>query len=610
MPRLPPEIAFLAAQGADPRLLAQAVSLAEAAGTDAATALLHTGLMDEETYYRSLARALGARFLDGPVPFGGRLAYPDCLVAGLAPLAPGAGAAAVIAPRGPAVADLLGGAGRGGGPAITTPTRLREAVFAAVPEAVAGHAAGALRRCAPETAARPPGPGLLVLALILGAALCLHAAAPGPVAQAATVAGQATLLALTAFRIAALAIPPPPAEAPPLPEAALPVYTVLVPLYREGRVVPRLLRGLAALDYPAAKLDIKILLEADDRETAALLAAIPLPARFEVVTVPPGQPRTKPRALNAALPLARGSLLVVYDAEDVPEPDQLRKAAAIFAAEPPDTACLQGRLVIDDHGDGLLPKLFAAEYAGLFDVLNPALAALDLPLPLGGTTMHLRTRVLRELGGWDAHNVAEDADLGIRLALAGYHVGDLPSATYEETAKGLRRWLAQRTRWLKGFLQTSLVHGRRPLAGAARLGPLGSLCAVALLPGTVASALAYPVCFVAAVAAFLSGGIGVAPTFCGNLGPGLALTLFLAGLVALIGPAALGCRRRGWRDLWPLLPLMPAYFFLVSLAALQAVDELIRAPHRWNKTEHGLSRSSRSGKLTGGGPQRNGGSGR
>lgn len=616
-PRLPPEIAFLLDEGAHPHLLARAAAMADQAGTDAATALLHAGLMDEDTYYRALARALGAPFLEGPVRFGAGLRYPDCLVAGLAPLAPGACAAAVIAPRGRMVAELLagsarggGGVGGGGGPAVITPTRLREAVFAALPEAVSGHAADTLRRRSPVTATAPPGNRLLLLALGLGAASCLVAAAPAPLARAALLAGQVLALSMAALRLAALAVVPSEVRARPLPDPALPVYTILVPLYREGKVLKRLLRGLSDLDYPAAKLDIKLLIEADDRETAALLAAVPLPARFEVVTVPPGLPRTKPRALNVALPLARGSLLVVYDAEDVPERDQLRKAAAIFAAEPPGTACLQGRLVIDDHGDGLLPKLFAAEYAGLFDVLNPALAALDLPVPLGGTTMHLRTEVLRELGGWDAWNVTEDADLGIRLALAGYRVGDLPSATYEETAKGLRRWLAQRTRWLKGFLQTSLVHGSQPLSTCARLGPLGSLCALALLPGTVLSALAYPVCFLMAAGVFLGGGIGAAPSFPDNLVSGLAVTLFLVGLVALVAPAALGCRRRGWLDLWPVLPLMPAYFFLVSVAALRALDELIRAPYRWNKTEHGLSRSSRSGLLAGDAPQRKGRSGR
>ena len=590
-PPLPPDIAFLRAGDVPDRHLAQAAAAARRAGTDAATALLQAGLIDETSYYRALARTLRLPFLDGPIPFGADLRHPESLVAGRAPLARGACAEAVIAPRGPVIADLLSGRRPLRGLALTSPTHLREAVFAAMPGVIAAAAASRRRE---ETEARP---ALLVLALGLAALACLQAAAPPLPALAITLGVQGTVLALTALRVAAPLLRPEPVEAPPLPEAELPVYTVLVPLYREGRVVHRLVRGLARLDYPAAKLDIKLLIEADDDETARALAAIPLPARFETITVPPGGPRTKPRALNVALPLARGSLLVVYDAEDVPEPDQLRRAAAIFAAEPPSTACLQGRLVIDDHADGLLPKLFAAEYAGLFDVVNPALCALDLPVPLGGTTMHLRTRVLRELGGWNAFCVTEDAELGLRLALAGYRTADLPSATYEETAKGGRRWLAQRTRWLKGFLQTSLIHGRRPGEILSRLGPLGAFGVFALLPGTVASALAYPACLVLFAWDVFTGRLAPAPCPLDNLSTGLALTLFGAGLAAMVAPAALGCRRRGWRDLYWVVPLLPVYFLGVSVAAWAALAELVRAPHRWNKTEHGLARSSRSGML-------------
>lgn len=381
---LPAEIAFLRAEGVAEHHLARAAAAARRGRTDAATALLHAGLIDEASYYRALARTLRLPFLDGPIPFGPGLRHPDCLVAGFAPLAPGACAEAVIAPRGSLIADLLFGRRPVRGLALTSPTYLREAVFAAMPGVIAAEALGRHR------AGTEAGPVLLVLALSLAALACLHAAAPPLPALAITLGVQGTVLALTAFRLAAPFLAPDGGEAPPLTDARLPVYTVLVPLYREKRVVDRLVKALANLDYPVAKLDIKLLIEADDDETAPALAKIPLPARFETITVPPGWPRTKPRALNVALPLARGSLLVVYDAEDVPEPDQLRKAAAIFAAEPPSTACLQGRLVIDDHDDGLLPKLFAAEYAGLFDVVNPALCALDLPVPLGGTTMHVR----------------------------------------------------------------------------------------------------------------------------------------------------------------------------------------------------------------------------
>ncbi|SDN40143.1 Glycosyltransferase, catalytic subunit of cellulose synthase and poly-beta-1,6-N-acetylglucosamine synthase [Methylobacterium phyllostachyos] len=595
---LPPEIAFLRAEGVEIRLLHQAAADAARAGTDAATALLNAGLMEEAAYYRALARALGVPYLDGPIPFGPGLRFPESLVAGLAPLAPGLDVPCVLAPPGRVIAVLLGDPPRGLA-AITSPTHLREAVFAAIPGQVADHAAQALVRHAPgrATAREPVLAWLMVLALALAAGLCLCAALPAPLARAVVLTAQGLFLAMTTFRLAALAVSAPvTAEAPPLADADLPVYTVLVPLYREAAVVRSLLRALAALDYPPAKLDIKLLLEDDDQETRAVLARIPLPARFAVITVPPGGPRTKPRALNAGLPLARGDLLTVYDAEDEPDPGQLRLAAAAFARLPERTACLQGRLVIDNAGDSRLTRAYALEYTGLFDVLNPALARYRLPIPLGGTSMHLRVRVLRALGGWDPYNVTEDADLGMRLALAGYTVGDLPSSTAEEAPARFRPWLAQRTRWLKGLLQTSLTHGRSPLSNARSLGGLEALCAAALVPGTVASALAYPVCLAAAAWTFLIREIPAAPVFLDNLDTGLAITLFGLGLSALVLPALLGCARRGWGDLAQSVPWMPIYYLLVSLAAWLALIELIRAPQRWNKTQHGLARTSLSGR--------------
>ena len=598
---LPPEIAFLRAEGIDARLLTRAARDAAAAGTDAATALLNSGLMEETAYYRALARRLGAPFLGGPIPFGLGLRFPDSLVAGLAPLALGSVAACVLAPRGRLIAELLDGPRRVAMPAITSPTHLREAVFAAIPGAVADHAAQDLRRHAPERSvpSEPASRWLLLLVLVLIAGFCLFSVLPPPIARAVTLTGQALFLAMTTVRLAAAIIAAPvAAEAVDLlVDADLPVYTVLVALHREAAVVPDLIRGLAALDYPAAKLDIKLLIEADDAETAAALAPIALPARFEVITVPPWAPRTKPRALNAALPLARGALLTVYDAEDVPDPGQLRLAATLFARLPERTACLQGRLVIDNAGDSRLARAFALEYAGLFDVLNPALARLDVPVPLGGTSMHLRTRVLRSLHGWDPWNVTEDADLGMRLALAGYAVGDLPSATIEEAPARLGPWLAQRTRWLKGLMQTSLAHGRRPLDNARRLGTLEALCAAALVPGTVASALAYPVCLAYAAWRYLVAEIPAAPSFPDNLVAGIAMTLFGVGFAAMVLPTLIGCARRGWGDLAQSAPWMPLYFLLVSLAAWLALIELVRAPVRWNKTPHGLSRTSRSGRL-------------
>ncbi|KQO70739.1 glycosyl transferase [Methylobacterium sp. Leaf89] len=597
---LPPEIAFLARQGFDAGRLARAAALARTCGTDAAAALIHADLITEEAYYRGLAAALGVPFLAGDLRLGEGTRYPDSLVAGVAPLmAPGP--ATVRAPRGAAIAALLRTGTRA---AITTPRALQAAAFAANPVGIAAAAADTLQRHRPDWAlgADTQGPHLAIAGLVLGAVGIAAAFLPAPVLVGAWTLMQLGFLVMVTVRIAAVSVE---ADRPPeaaLPDTALPVYTVLVALHREAPVVPRLVAALSRFDYPAAKLDIKLVIEADDRETDAALATAALPARFEIVRVPAGLPRTKPRALNAALPLARGACLVVYDAEDVPDPGQLRAAATRFARASRITACLQGRLVIDNMDDGRLTRCFAIEYAALFDVLIPALASWRVPIPLGGTSTHFRTGVLRELHGWDAWNVTEDADLGIRLARAGYRVGDLRSDTLEEAPRAVRPWLHQRTRWMKGFLQTSLTHAhaRAPRRTLRQLGPLGTLCAVALVPGTVISALAYPFLMGRAAydfAAFAWNGSPAQGGFWANLPTGASVTLFVAGLLAMLLPAALGCVRRGWFDLLTTVPGMPVYFLLISLAAWSGLYELVRAPNRWNKTEHGLARTSRSGAL-------------
>ncbi len=148
-----------------------------------------------------------------------------------------------------------------------------------------------------------------------------------------------------------------------------------------------------------------------------------LPPHFEVIVVPQGSPQTKPRALNYALQFCRGSLLTIYDAEDIPEPNQLREVARKFSGAGEKLACLQAQLSFYNPNENWLTRQFTAEYATLFGLILPALAAHNLPLPLGGTSNHFRTRNLRQIGGWDPYNVTEDADLGLRLARLGYRTG-------------------------------------------------------------------------------------------------------------------------------------------------------------------------------------------
>ena len=208
-------------------------------------------------------------------------------------------------------------------------------------------------------------------------------------------------------------------------DETLPPYTILVPLYHEAEILPRLAEALLALDYPHDKLDIKLVLEEDDAETCAVATELARLGPFDIIEVPPCLPRTKPKACNFALQFARGEYLVIYDAEDRPEPDQLRKAVAQYRISPRKTACLQARLSIHNGKQSMLAAMFALEYAIWFRAFLPGLDRFAVPMPLGGTSNHFRTSILRAVGGWDAFNVTEDADLGIRLAQSGYRVSML-----------------------------------------------------------------------------------------------------------------------------------------------------------------------------------------
>ncbi|MFW5846101.1 MAG: glycosyltransferase family 2 protein, partial [Planctomycetota bacterium] len=256
----------------------------------------------------------------------------------------------------------------------------------------------------------------------------------------------------------------------------LPVYTVLIPLYREARIAEQIVTHLRSLDYPEEHLDVKILLEADDAETRTAFETIPdLPDWIELLVVPDVQPKTKPRACNHGLARARGEFLVIYDAEDLPDRDQLRKAVAAFAEQPGAVVCLQAHLAFHNHRQNLLTQLFAQEYNAWFQHYLPGLCRFGSPIPLGGTSNHFRTGDLREAGGWDPYNVTEDCDLGLRLAMAGKQVGILDSTTWEEANSRVGNWIRQRSRWFKGYMQTFIVWLRRPGRILLRLGPMSGL---------------------------------------------------------------------------------------------------------------------------------------
>ncbi len=404
-------------------------------------------------------------------------------------------------------------------------------------------------------------------------------------------------MGLTSFRLAVLSETPPLAETEAraaaqaqarVTDEGLPVYSVLVALHREAAMAPSIVAAMAALDWPRSKLEVFFVCEASDPETVhAVERAIGGEPNFFVIATPRTDPLTKPKALNFTLPLARGEFLVLYDAEDRPAPNQLRAAFSAFREGSPDLACLQAPLAVRNADDGWFEAMFAIEYDVLFRATLPWLAACDLPIPLGGTSNHFRRDVLMSVGGWDSHNVAEDADLGIRLARLGYRTGVIAAPTSETATGCWRDWRNQRTRWIKGWMQTWLVHMRDPIRLLRELGWRNVLAFQIVFGGMVASSLLHVVFGLSLLSAGLASlagdddpliGLGVLAFLdVANLALAYASFIALARRVTPVG------RRRHLTRLWSLW----AYWFLVSVAGVRAALQLMRAPHRWEKTPHG-----------------------
>jgi len=368
--------------------------------------------------------------------------------------------------------------------------------------------------------------------------------------------------------------------------ARLPVVSLMIPLYREPEVGGTILARIAALDYPRELLDLCLVLEDDDDLTRRAIAAAVLPAWAQVVVVPEGTIRTKPRALNYALDAARGSVIGLYDAEDIPAPDHLRRVASTFARRGPRTACLQGALDYFNADRNWMARCFTLEYASWFRVLLPGLERLGFALPLGGTTLFLRREALEAVGGWDAHNVTEDADLGIRLARHGYRTEMIPIATLEEANARPWPWVRQRSRWLKGYAVTWAVHMRDPLRLWRELGPRRFWGFQVMFLGTLLQFALAPVLW-----SFWLVTLGLTHPLAPLLGPGplLALSfLFLAAQALDIACAWMGARRAGKERLAVWAPTLILYFPLATLALYRALWEVVRHPYRWDKTTHGI----------------------
>jgi cellulose synthase/poly-beta-1,6-N-acetylglucosamine synthase-like glycosyltransferase len=379
------------------------------------------------------------------------------------------------------------------------------------------------------------------------------------------------------------------AEIAALRDDDLPVYTVLVPVYKEPEVVGQLIAGLKGIDYPQHKLDVMLLLEEDDVRTLEAAKDARPPANWRFIVVPNRQPRTKPKACNYGLAFAHGEYLVIYDAEDIPEASQLKMAVCAFRKNPSDYVCFQAALNYFNATENVLTRMFTLEYSYWFDYLIPGLDRLNLPIPLGGTSNHFDVGKLRTLGGWDPFNTTEDADLGIRASAEKYRIGFINSTTFEEANADLGNWIRQRSRWVKGYMQTFLVYWRHPLALIRTIGLKNFLAFNLFIGGTPLTFLASPPLWGLFVFWLLTRSHLVEPLF-----PDAVLYLALANLLIgnflgiYLNMIAIYLRKN--YALMPYALLNPIYWLFHSIAAYKALGQLFTKPFYWEKTQHGISR--------------------
>jgi cellulose synthase/poly-beta-1,6-N-acetylglucosamine synthase-like glycosyltransferase len=557
--------------------------------------LLASGICDEHAFFRAVARVLELEFAEE--------VEPDTLV-----MRDRDGLALLRDPRGVRIARLVNDSGRSivavapdaemfrrlrmrldGNRGLSerlrvaTPSELRRAVERRCRYLVEQRATGALFDALPYCSSRMVLTGLQGFAC--GSLIALGVAAWFVVPHAAAF-GLHLVVSLFFFGCVALRLAAigragrddMPAIRAPDP-SLMPRYSVLVALYREAEIVPELLQALGRLIWPRSKLEIKLVCEADDRETIAALEAHGLRPWVEIIRVPRSLPRTKPKALAHALQLCSGDYVALYDAEDKPHPLQLVEAWQHFEASDKSLACVQAPLVISNGGRGMIPRMFAFEYSGLFRGILPFLSANSLILPLGGTSNHFRRGALEKMGGWDPYNVTEDADLGLRMCRFGYRTETIRYPTYEIAPENWLDWRNQRTRWFKGWIQTWLVHMRDPRRLAAELGFRSFWVTQILFAGMVMSALVHPLLLVTIVwlLADLATGGNVSPFQPALIGLdlaniGLGYTAFF-----LLGRSTLRGGER--RHLWKVALFTPVYWFMQSIAAWRAVWQLRRDPH-------------------------------
>lgn len=370
-----------------------------------------------------------------------------------------------------------------------------------------------------------------------------------------------------------------------------PTYTILCPLYKEWNVLSQFITAMNDLEYPKNRLQVLLLLEEDDAESIRHLQSKSLPDYFEIVIVPHSLPKTKPKAMNYGLHLSRGEYIVVYDAEDIPHPLQLKKTVVAFQQTDPSIVCIQAKLNFYNAHQNFLTRAFAAEYSLWFELLLPGLQSLGAPIPLGGTSNHFRTSDLRLLDGWDSFNVTEDCDLGMRIIKHGFGTAIIDSTTLEEANSEIINWFGQRTRWIKGYIQTYFVHLRTIDLFGYNLKKPHAFMFHFIVGGKVASLLLNPFLWITTSIYFLSKGTALGDDIEAFF-PGIVLYIaavcFVFGNIAQIIYYMIGCIKYGHDAIVKYIFFIPLYWVCMSIAAWFAIYELITKPHYWSKTKHGL----------------------
>ncbi|HEY8929110.1 MAG TPA: glycosyltransferase [Mucilaginibacter sp.] len=372
-------------------------------------------------------------------------------------------------------------------------------------------------------------------------------------------------------------------------EAELPVYTILLPVYKEDKLIKKLIWNLQALDYPREKLDVKLLIEEDDDKTLNAVRNLDFPAIFEVIVVPYHMPKTKPKACNYGLHFSRGKFLTIYDAEDIPDTDQLKKVVAMFGKLPSNYICIQSALNYFNRNENFLTRMFTLEYSYWFDYMLPGLDTLDIPIPLGGTSNHFKLESLIELGAWDPFNVTEDADLGLRAYAKGYKIAVVNSTTYEEANNEPINWIRQRSRWIKGYMQTYLVHMRNPVALIKRLGWKGFLGFNFFIGATPLTFLVYPF-LLAIFISYLVFDLSTIRTLFPDWILFMSIFNLMVGNILMIYINMMAVFKRRFYELILFSIANPVYWLMHSVSAFKGLYQLIVKPFYWEKTEHGLSK--------------------